>query len=366
MRHPKLSQPAEGSVRSPRLNSIRKTLYYVSQGGETVSRNLTRRNFLGGAAAAAAVNSSQANAAEAPDKRDSLPSRLLGRTGAHVPILAIGGGSRLGMYEEEDRAVEALNLALDLGIAYIDTAQGYGSGNSETWVGAVMADRRGEAFLASKIRLRGYDEAMRETEKGLQRLQTDRIDLLHIHSLGDEEDLKAIEAGSLRALHELRDQGVCRFIGITSHTYPDVLATALERHDFDCTQMALNAAKQGRSRNSRDPVATPPEDSFEAVALPIALRKGIGVIAMKVTGQESLVGTGEGKSGVDRLLQYAWSLPVATAVVGMPTLDFVKENAAIARGFKPMPETEMRDFSKRLSDANKHALDTHFCHHVDA
>lgn len=331
-----------------------------------MSTNLTRRSFLGGTVATAAVSSSHATAAESSGKDSALPIRALGKTGAKVPILAIGGGSRLGMYEEEDRAVEALNLALDLGIAYIDTAQGYGGGNSETWVGNVMAHRRDEAFLASKIRLRDYDEAMRETEKGLRRLQTDQIDLLHIHSLGDEEDLKAIEAGSLRALYELRDQGVCRFIGITSHTYPDVLATALERHEFDCTQMALNAAKQGRSRNSREPVATPPKDSFEAVALPVALRKGMGVIAMKVTGQESLVGTGEGKAGVDRLLQYAWSLPVATAVVGMPTLKFVKENAAIARSFKPMPEVEMRDFSDRLSDANKHALDTQFHHHVDA
>lgn len=331
-----------------------------------MSTNLTRRSFLGGTVATAAVSSSHATAAESSGRDNALPIRALGKTGANVPILAIGGGSRLGMYEEEDRAVEALNLALDLGIAYIDTAQGYGGGNSETWVGNVMAHRRDEAFLASKIRLRDYDEAMRETEKGLRRLQTDQIDLLHIHSLGDEEDLKAIEAGSLRALYELRDQGVCRFIGITSHTYPDVLATALERHEFDCTQMALNAAKQGRSRNSREPVATPPKDSFEAVALPVALRKGMGVIAMKVTGQESLVGTGEDKAGVDRLLQYAWSLPVSTAVVGMPTLKFVKENAAIARRFKPMPEVEMRDFSDRLSDANKHALDTRFHHHVDA
>lgn len=331
-----------------------------------MSTNLTRRSFLGGTVATAAVSSSHATAAESSGRDNALPIRALGKTGANVPILAIGGGSRLGMYEEEDRAVEALNLALDLGIAYIDTAQGYGGGNSETWVGNVMAHRRDEAFLASKIRLRDYDEAMRETEKGLRRLQTDQIDLLHIHSLGDEEDLKAIEAGSLRALYELRDQGVCRFIGITSHTYPDVLATALERHEFDCTQMALNAAKQGRSRNSREPVATPPKDSFEAVALPVALRKGMGVIAMKVTGQESLVGTGEGKAGVDRLLQYAWSLRVSTAVVGMPTLKFVKENAAIARSFKPMPEVEMRDFSDKLSDANKNALDTRFHHHVDA
>ena len=65
--------------------------------------------------------------------------------------------------------------------------------------------------------------------------------------LWDDEDLAAAEAGSLKVLMKLRDEGVCRFAGVTSHTYPDTLAKALERHDFDCTQMALNAAMQGRS-----------------------------------------------------------------------------------------------------------------------
>ena len=49
----------------------------------------------------------------------------------------------------------------------------------------------------------------------------------------------------LAVLRKLRDQKVTRFIGITSHTDPEVLKTALERHDFDCTQMALNAALVG-------------------------------------------------------------------------------------------------------------------------
>ena len=171
--------------------------------------------------------------------------RTLGRTGAKVPILAIGGGSRFAMYEEEDKGVEAINTALDLGVTYIDTAQSYDRGGSETWIGKVLKHRRKEVFLASKIIVRGYDEALRETEAGLKRLQTDKIDLLHIHSLGDDDNLAEIEAGSLKALFRLRDEGVCRFAGITSHTYPDVLAKALERHDFDCTQMALNAAKPG-------------------------------------------------------------------------------------------------------------------------
>lgn len=269
------------------------------------------------------------------------------------------------MYEEEDRGIEALNLAIDLGITYLDTAQSYGGGNSEKWVGKVMTQRRDEVFLATKIRVREYEEAMQATETSLKRLQTDRVDLIHIHSLGDEDDLAAIEAGSLKALMELRDQGVCRFAGITSHTHPDVLATALERHDFDCTQMALNAAKQGRTRNAGEPVEHAQEDSFEAVALPVAIRKNMGVLAMKVTGQEALVGQGPGKSGIGKLLQYALSLPITSAVVGMPTLDFLRENVEVVRNFTPMPADEMAAFSDNMATRNKHALDRHFCCHED-
>ena len=321
--------------------------------------DLTRRRFLGGAAALGA-------AGQAALGKGTLPSRPLGRTGATPSILAMGCGSRLAMYEEEDKAVEALNLALDLGVTYLDTAQSYGGGNSEIWVGKVMAERRKKVFLATKIGLRDYDEAMRRTEESLKRLQTDQIDLIHIHSLRGQEDLAAIEAGSLKALMELRDQKVCRFAGITSHSYPDVLATALERHDFDCVQMALNAAKQGRSENARNPVDHLPADSFEAVALPVALRKRMGVLAMKVTGQEALVGSGHGKSGVGRLLQYALSLPITSAVVGMPTLEYLREDVGFAAKFQPMARADMDRFSQELAGANKQAMDHRFHCHVDA
>ena len=321
--------------------------------------DLTRRHFLGGAAAIGA-------AGQTAQSKGKLPSRTLGRTGATPSILAMGCGSRLAMYEEEDKAVEALNLALDLGVTYLDTAQSYGGGDSEIWVGKVMAQRRKEVFLATKIGLRDYDQAMRRTEESLKRLQTDQIDLIHIHGLRGQEDLAAIEAGSLRALMELRDQKVCRFAGVTSHSYPDVLATALERHDFDCTQMALNAAKQGRSENARNPVDHLPEDSFEAVALPVAVRKRMGVLAMKVTGQEALVGSGQGKSGVGRLLQYALSLPITSAVMGMPTLEYLREDVGFAANFQPMAQADMDRFSEKLAGANKQAMDHRFHFHVDA
>jgi len=205
---------------------------------------ISRRSFLG----TTALGGLAVNAAHGAEigKNGGLPKRTLGRTGARVSILAMGGGSRFLMYKEEDKALEALNRAFDLGITYMDTAYGYGNGLSETRVGKVMAERRKRdgIFLATKIEARKGDEAARTIEGSLKRLQTDQIDLIHIHSLEDEADLAQIEAkdGILNRLLKLRDEKVTRFVGITCHNDPTVLATALGRHDFDCTQMALNAA----------------------------------------------------------------------------------------------------------------------------
>src|SRR5438105_12949254 len=204
-----------------------------------MNRDLSRRKSLERFAASTATLPLLRNAAQAAPR--ALPHRVLGRTGASVSILAFGCGSRFLMYAEEDKALEALNRALDLGITYLDTAFAYGNGLSETRVGKVMATRRREVFLATKVPERNGDAAMRIIEGSLKRLQTDHLDLIHIHSLTSPEDLAAIEAkdGVLEVLYKLRDQKVTKAIGVTCHTDPTVLKTALERNDFDCTQMAL-------------------------------------------------------------------------------------------------------------------------------
>ena len=119
------------------------------------------------------------------------------------------------------------------------------------------------------------------------------MDLIHIHSLTTEDDLARIEAkgGVLEQLQKLRDQKITRFIGITSHTDPSVLKMALERHDFDCTQMALNAALVGMKSGKNGMVPNEAiKTSFETAALPVANRKQMGVIAMKVFAQDALIG----------------------------------------------------------------------------
>ncbi len=313
--------------------------------------SISRRQFLEATALGGATASSLSGAPAA------IPTRVLGRTGQQVTVLAFGSGSRFLMYKD-DQAVEVLNRALDLGISYVDSAQTYGKGRSEEVVGRVMATRRKQVFLATKIGVREAEAAMREVERSLKRLQTDHLDLLHIHSLDGEQDLARIEApdGLLKLLYKLRDQKVTRFIGVTCHTKAATLGTALERHDFDCTQMALNAALMGSSgeRFTR-------QDSFEALALPVANRKKLGIIAMKVFAQDRIPGA----PPAEQLIRYSMSLPVTAVVIGMPKPEHLEQNVEIARGFQPMPAEEMRRFSDTLSAAHKVALDRFFAHHVD-
>lgn len=307
----------------------------------------TRRTFIGSSAAVAL------NAAPA------MPTRLFGQTGKRISIVAFGCGSRFLSYKDEDEAIGVIHKAMDLGITYFDTAYDYGAGLSETRVGKALGARRKDVYLATKIPTRNGEEAMRIIEGSLKRCQTDHFNTIHIHSLTTEEDLAAIEAkdGILNVLYKLRDQKVAHNIGISCHTDPKVLRTALERNDFNVTQFALNAARIGQARNDGDPA----KDSFEALALPVALRKKMGVTAMKIFGQEKL----NGKTSVENLVRYSLSLPVGAVVLGMPKIEHLEQNTAIAKAFTPMSRNEMNGLNGQLSQY-KAAMDTFFHDHVDA
>ena len=310
---------------------------------------VSRRDFLG-AAALGAVAPTLISAT-------GMPMRTLGKTGARVSILAFGGGSRFVSYGEE-KGIEALNHALELGITYIDTCDTYGAhGESQLWIGKVLKTRgRKGLWLASKVGPRKYDDFMRSLDVSLKRLQVDQVDLLHVHALMGPEDLAAIEAkdGAYAAAAKAKEQKMARFIGITCHAFPDVLGTALDRHEFDCTQMALNAALRGQVKGA--------EGSFETGPLPIALRKKMGITAMKIFAQDALVG----QAAPDKLIQYSMSLPVAATVIGMPRMEHIEQNVTVAKAFKPLPADEMRRMSGDLSAKNKLALDHYFRNHIDA
>jgi uncharacterized protein len=319
-----------------------------------MSENISRRKFienLGVGAAAGAGLLLTKEHARAEGTSAMLPSRTLGRTGAKVSILAFGCGSRFLMYKDEESAAAILNRAIDSGITYLDTAFAYGDGESETRVGQVMATRRKEVWLATKIPDRTRDGFLRRLEGSLKRLKTDHVDLVHIHSLGHPDDLAKIEEldGALKGLMEAREQKMARFAGMTSHTDGEVMAKAIERHDLDCVQMALNASRNGR---------------FEELALPAANKKNLGVIAMKITGQEFLVGNGSGKANMTSLLRYSMSLPVTTAVVGMPKPEMLAHNVEIARGFSPLDDQEKERIRQQVGPSRE-GLEKKLVGHLD-
>lgn len=313
---------------------------------------ITRREFIEKTSLTVAATSVLPSLSEAAPK-NTLPQRVLGRTGARVSLLAFGCGSRFLMYQDEDEATRILNHVIDSGITYLDTAMDYGNGLSESRVGNVMKSRRKDVWLATKVsqNARTRDLVMRAVEQSLKRLQTDHVDLLHLHSLTDANDLARIEAkdGAIKALYELREQKVARAIGMTSHTDGAVMAQAIEHNDLDCVQMAMNPARALK---------------FEELALPAAKKKNLGVILMKVTAQEKLL-SGPGQADINSLIRYALSLPVSAAVIGMPKKEFIDQNIAAARAFKPMTQDEMDKLRVQVAPARV-SLERFFYHHYDS
>jgi aryl-alcohol dehydrogenase-like predicted oxidoreductase len=273
----------------------------------------------------------------AAGQKQKIPQRQLGKTGVPVPILAVGGGSAF-MAMSDEEAERFLWRALELGLTYWDTAHSYGNGGSETRMGRVLKTERKRVFLATKTAARTYDEAMRQVELSLKRLQTDRIDLIQMHNWQTNDDPVAIgkKDGVLTALRKLRDEKVVRFIGLTGHTTPEGMRKVLELYDdIDTVLMPIN----------------PAQPDFETTVVPIAQKKGVAVLAMKVTGRRSLLG----KTEATELLRYAWSAPIATAVVGMTGIKILEANFQLAMNFEPMGESERMKLRQRLR-AMRHTL----------
>lgn len=328
--------------------------------------SISRRRFLGtGTATVATAATGVLNAARTAGPGNTpLPTRVLGKTGARVSILAMGCGSRFLMYRDEDSAIAALHRAFEQGITYYDTAYAYGNGLSESRVGKAFEGKRDRIWIATKIDDREGDAARRRVEGSLKRLRTDHIDLVHIHALMGQDDLARVEAkdGVLNAFLKMKEEGTIRNVGITSHYDPTVLAAALERHPFDCTQMALNAALIGMRDGDHGMIPNPAiVTSFQTVALPVAIRKNLGVLAMKVFAQEAL----SHEAPAEKLIRYSLSLPVTACVIGMPEPGMIDDNVRIATAFQPMPKDEMHQFANSVSLRNKARIDEMFRHHVD-
>ncbi|MBJ18282.1 MAG: aldo/keto reductase [bacterium] len=170
--------------------------------------------------------------------------RRLGRTGAFVSDISLGSGSSTGGRQ----TLEVAREAIDRGINYFDTAPDYSEAGSENRLGEAMKGRRDKMFVATKFCLphghlgpgtsvEGYTNAV---EGSLERLQTDWVDLIHVHSCNSVERL--LDENVHEAFDRLKEAGKVRFLGVSTHTpnLEEVANAAIESDRFDVMMLAYH------------------------------------------------------------------------------------------------------------------------------
>jgi len=288
--------------------------------------------------AAARGRSGERAAQSAPSSgvlpRSSLPTRRLGRTDLDVPILALGG-HHLGLAGSEREARILVETALEEGVRFFDNAESYHGGRSERWLGAALKDVRSDVLVMTKThspRDRSAESARRHLEGSLERLGTDYLDLWQLHSTKSVEDVELAfrPGGAMEYILRARDEGLVRYVGVTGHVTPEAHRRALQYWDegwrFDTFQFPINPIDYHQR-------------SFQRQILADIVARDIGVIAMKTSADGRLLR--ERICTIEETLRYVWSLPVNVAVVGMERPELVRENARIARSFKPMSPGEL-------------------------
>ena len=308
----------------------------------SIKKVFTRRDFIRGAIGAGIVIAG-ADLLTGCKNYDAkgLPTAVLGKTGVRIPRIAIGLGSRWCSVGSEDKALEMLSYALDNGLYYWDTAHTYTNPSlgivSEERIGKLLSTRRDEVFISTKVASRDPEEAKRQIELSLKRLQTDHVDMLKIHSVLSMEDVDALsgKGGLIEIVTKMKEEGITRFIGYSGHANAEAMKTMTERGDFDNMLIAMNHYGMNNDPQPR-----------QELAVPAALDKGMGVMLMKAVRPKETI------SGIDinDLVKFALSLEGPKGVVvGMDSMDVVKSNIEILRNFTPLNDEKMKKLAMTLA-----------------
>ena len=263
-----------------------------------------------------------------------MPKRSLGSTGFQVGMLSLGGQGTLESQENRLNSVKIIERAYELGINYFDTSPVYGP--SEDYYGEVLSGVRKNIFIASKTDKRDRDGSLREIEKSLSRLKTDYLDLWQIHHLKNIEEVERVSAndGALKALIEMKDQGIVKNLGFTGHDHPDALLSMMKKYPFDTVLMPINAADVHMKQ------------SFINDVVPEANWKRMGIVGMKVFAQ-GFIFHPDGITTTWEPLIYALSQNISTIIVGCDTVEQLEENVAIVKAFYKLTNHQQTEIEKR-------------------
>ena len=213
-----------------------------------------------------------------------MQRRRLGRLGHSSSVLVYGAAALSDV--PQSVADASIQEALDAGINHVDVAADYG--DAELRLGALMADLRPRVFLATKTGLRERDAAWAQINASLERLQTDRVDLLQLHAIGDLDELDRATGpgGALEAAVQAQEQGLVGAVGITGHG-SRAAAThleALRRFPFATVLTPLNPVLWRDERFRAD---------WSALVAEVQ-RQDAGLLTIKAVSRRNWPGTKEG------------------------------------------------------------------------
>jgi uncharacterized protein len=271
-----------------------------------------------------------------------LPTRVLGKTGVRVPIMTLGGW-HIGAVKDQAEAIRIMHAAIDEGMTFFDNCWDYHNGHAEEIMGKALAmdKRRDKVFLMTKVCDRDEAGAKKMLDESLKRLQTDRIDLWQFHEICHDNDPDWVfEKGGIKAALDAQKAGKVRFIGFTGHKAPSIHLKMIGKpYDWATAQMPINVM---------DAVYR----SFQNEVVPVCLQKNIGVIGMKGLGGGYPKGRFQDHTSlsIEDCYKFALSVPVATQVVGINSMDHLKQDLAIARAYKRMDKSEMDTLISKIRD----------------
>jgi aryl-alcohol dehydrogenase-like predicted oxidoreductase len=312
---------------------------------------MERRDFLktataAGVSTAIAARAKTSRATIPPVKRPESPDmiyRELGTAGEHVSAIGMGG-YHLGKQADASESINLIHGGVDRGITFLDNCWDYNDGISEVRMGQALRNGyRQRVFLMTKIDGRTAKEYNKQLEESLGRLQTDTIDLVQFHEVIRMEDPDRIFApgGAIEAAIAAREAGKIRYIGFTGHKDPAVHLRMLEtaqKHSFhfDTVQMPIN-------------VMDAHFRSFTKEVMPVALKHGIGVLAMKTFGDHFILDSNTVQP--IEALHYGLTQPVSVVITGVDNTQVLDQAFEAVRTFKPLNQTQIASLLARTATA---------------
>lgn len=273
--------------------------------------------------------------------------RELSSTGERVSAIGLGGWHLSLKHVEEELATRIVHTAIDRGINFMDNCWDYNEGVSEVRMGkALQGGYRDKVFLMTKIDGRSKEEAAKQIDESLQRLQTDHLDLVQYHEVLRFEDPHRIfdPEGAHGAVLEAQKAGKLRYIGFTGHKDPYIHLHMLEVADdngfkFDTVQMPLN-------------VMDAHYRSFAKLVVPELTKRNIGVLGMKSMANGILLSSNT-VTPIE-CLHYALNLPTSVVITGMDSMEILEQAFEAVRTFEPMSEEQVKTLLDKTAEAGAH------------